>query len=48
MVANYMKRWSRHNIFKKGDNRVEIVRMCIVWGLVEKDVSWLYWYLRII
>jgi len=22
----------RHSIFRKGDTRVEIVRMCIVWG----------------
>jgi len=26
----------------KGDTRVEIVRMCIVWGFVKKEVSRCY------
>jgi len=31
--------WSRHSIFRKGDTRVEIIRMCIFRGF--KEVSWL-------
>jgi len=30
MFVNNMGWWSRHTIFRKGDIRVEIVRMCIV------------------
>jgi len=39
MFMNNMKWWSRHCIFRKRDTRVEIVRKCIVWGFVEKEVS---------
>jgi len=31
MFVNNMEWWLRHDIFKKGDIRVEIVRICIVW-----------------
>jgi len=32
MFVNATEWWSRHSIFRKGDTRVEIVRVCIVWG----------------
>jgi len=31
MFVNDMEWWSRHSIFGRGDTRVEMVRMCIVW-----------------
>jgi len=42
MFVNDIKWWSRHNIFRKGDTRVEIIRMCIIWEIWFKEVSWLY------
>jgi len=42
MFVNDMERWSRHGIFRKGDTCIEIVRMCIVWGFVKKEVYWHY------
>jgi len=38
---------SRHNIFRKGDTPIEIVRMCIDWGFIENDVFRLYRYIEI-
>jgi len=42
-VCEWCGVWSGHSIFRKGDTRVEIIRMCIVWGF--KEVSWLSWYI---
>jgi len=32
MFCEWCGVWSRQSIFRKGDTRVEIIRMCIVWG----------------